>query len=163
MILKEKIKGLGSLVLGGAFFCVLILLASILLNGILWFAENVYPYFLIIGSFIFWFGICILLPLAFFRKTRAISGYGFVISSCFYGMLLWFTALITVYTFWGKIGVFIGLFIAVVGMIPEAFIATLLNGAWSELGNLCAWILIPIVTMSLGMWLLSKYDKETLQ
>ena len=99
MNLTEKIKGLGSLVLGGAFFCALILLASIVLNGILWFAENIYPYLLIAGSFIFWVGVCILLPLAFFRKTRGISGYGFVISSCFYGMLLWLTALITVYTF----------------------------------------------------------------
>ena len=48
-------------------------------------------------------------------------------------------------------------------MIPEAFIAALFNGAWAELGNLCAWLLIPIVTMSLGLWLLSKYDKEILQ
>jgi hypothetical protein len=159
--LKEKITGLGTVVLGAAFFCVLLMIGSMFLNGILWFSQTIYPYLLIIGSFIFWVGICVLLPLAFFKKTRAISGYGFVISSLFYGMLLWLTSLITVYVFWGKIGVVIGIVIAAVGIILEAFIAALFNGAWDELGNLFLWLLIPLVTMGLGMWLLAKTDKDS--
>jgi hypothetical protein len=115
---------------------------------------------LLLGSAIFWLSIVILIPLGFVKKIRGIVGAGFILASWYFGMLLWIASLITVYTFWGGIGVFIGFFFAAIGMIPEAFIAAILNTDWSACGNLLGFLLPTLIFFGIGFWLISKDEKD---
>ena len=160
MSIKEKFGDIGATLLGVGFFVLMLFIASWLFKGILWFTETIYPYLILIGSFLFWVGVIVLLPLAFFRKTRGVSGIGFLLSAYFYGIILWCTSLISIYMLWGWIGVVIGFVFAVVGIIPMGFIASTFTGSWDELGNLFLWLLIAFGHGGLGLWLMFKSEKE---
>jgi hypothetical protein len=54
----------------------------------------------------------------------------------------------------------IGFVFAVVGIIPMGFIASIFTGSWDELGNLFLWLLITFGHGGLGLWLMSKSEKE---
>jgi hypothetical protein len=160
MSFKEKFSNIGMTLLGIGFLLLMLFIGSWLIKGMLWFTETAYPYLIVIGSFLFWIGVIVLLPLAFFKKTRGASGFGFLISASFYGILLWCTSLITIHMIWGWVGVVAGFLFAVIGIIPFSFIASIFSGSWDELGNLFLWLLITLGHGGLGLWLMSKSEKE---
>jgi hypothetical protein len=161
MKMKNILGSFGSLLLAIAFLLIIGLIIAILINGLVWFTESVYGYLILIASGLFWLGLVIFLPLAFFKKTRLLSGFAFLIAAYYYGTVLWFTGLITAYTIWGTAAVVIGIFFAAIGIIPIAMIASAFTGSWADLWNLLFWIAIVIAHGGLGMWLLAKADKET--
>ena len=85
---------------------------------------------------VFALDILIILPLGIFKKTKGASAIGLVVSSYVYGLTLWFWALLLTYIIWGVVAVFIGLFIAGVGVDPIAMLATAIKGEWSITGQI---------------------------
>jgi hypothetical protein len=83
------------------------------------------------------FAICfaLLVPLAVFTKTRALSSLGFLIASYGFGASLWLFSLMTTYSLWGVVGAVAGVALLGFGVIPLAMIAALLDAKWAVLGQ----------------------------
>jgi hypothetical protein len=63
---------------------------------------------------------------------------------CFLGLLL-------TYVIWGGFAVFIGLFLAGVGVVPVAMLATLLKGLWGPFGILIGLTILTFGTRIFGL------------
>lgn len=121
--------GIGSII----FFW---LIAYLLLKSGAWLSEVLYPLLSFIFGVVFWVFVLILLPLAFFRKTRSFSSTSIYVASFIFGAHLWISSFLITYAAWGLIAVIIGVFIVGIGVIPIAMLASLLHGEWSTLGQL---------------------------
>lgn len=60
----------------------------------------------------------------------------------------------------GGLGLFIGLFLAGVGVIPLAMLATLVNAMWSELGQLVLLLGIMFGVQAWGYALIAKASRN---
>jgi hypothetical protein len=94
------------------------------------------------------FGL-VLMPLSYFTRTKAIAGTGMVIASYVFGLTLWLWGFLLTYAIWGAIAVIIGLFIAGVGVVPIAMLATLINAEWSTLIQL---VILTALTFGVRVW-----------
>jgi hypothetical protein len=150
--MKEKIKDFGSMILGAGIFIGFILLLLILLKGGLWLSVVLYPWLAGISAITLIITVLILLPLLIFKKTREFSVTGLMIASCIFGTTTWVWSLLLAYFFWGFMGLFIGLSLAGVGVVPIAMLAVIFNGEWSTL-----WELIFLVILTFGVRFLSVY------
>ena len=87
--------------------------------------------------------VFVILPLAIPKVTRGFSTVALLIASYIFGATLWMEGLLLTLLIWGAGAVFIGLFLAGVGVVPIAMLATLLKGMW---GSLVELLLLTIVT-----------------
>ncbi len=134
--------------------CVLIILVFLLvlvIQGSAWLAGKILPALPTFMEIVIAIDLCILLPLAVFRKTRLLSSDGLYISSYAYGVTLWIWAFLLTYTIWGALAVIIGLFIVGVGVVPIAMLATAIKGQWQNLGLLLALVILTIGARWLGL------------
>lgn len=143
--MKEKSKNFWIGLIGISTIIVFWLITSLLLKGGAWLGEVIYPWLSLIFGIAFWVSMLILLPLAFFRKTRLFSGTSLYVISFIFGAHLWITSFLITYNTWGIIAVIIGILIMGIGVVPIAMLATLFHGEWSTLGQL---VLVLILTMS---------------
>lgn len=153
--MKEKIKDLGWGILGFAFLIGFGLLAGLFIKGGLWLSATLYPWLVLISVVTFIISILILLPLGIFKRTRGVSAIGLLIASYIFGATTWVWAFLLAYVFWGFMGLFIGLFIGGVGVVPVSMLASIFNGEWAIFGQL---ILLVVVTF--GVRFLSIYIAE---
>ncbi len=127
---KEVITGIGGcllfLVVQFTFLFVLII------RGVTWIAENIYPWVSIICAGFIILALPISILLAFFKKTRAVSGVGFILSSYALGINLWLSSLILAYVYAGVFWMIVGLLFGGIGVVPIAFIAALIRAEWSS-------------------------------
>lgn len=159
--MKEKFKSLGSVLLGIGIFIGIILLAAFLIEGGVWLSEILYPWLTIISAIAFFVSILILSPLAFFKKSRGFSGLGFYIVSYIFGASLWVWAFLLTYALWGATALLIGLFLAGVGVVPIAMLATLFHGEWSIFGQLVLLLIFTIGSRMLGIYLADKAEEPS--
>lgn len=153
--MKEKIKDLGMGLLGIAFIIGLILLALLFMKGSLWLSATLYPWLVLISVITFVISIFILLPLSIFKKTRGASAIGLLIASYIFGATIWVWSFLLAYIFWGFMGLFIGLFIGGIGVVPIAMLASIFNGEWVIFSQL-----ILLVVATFGIRFLSFYIAE---
>jgi hypothetical protein len=144
----ENIKNVGAFVLGIGFFLLLILVTVWMIQGAVWVGEHVFQWLINLTWLAFGINLFVLPPLSFFRKTGVFGGIGMFISSYVFGLTLWFAGLLITYFAWGFLGVFIGLALGGVGVIPVAMLAMLLEG---ELFVLFMLILLSALTFGLKM------------
>ena len=159
--MKEKFKNIGSYLLGIGIFIGVILLAVFFIKGGLWLSKILYPWLIIISAIACIICIIILLPLALIRKTRGFSGIGFFIASYIFGASLWVWSFLLTYALWGATALFIGLFMAGVGVVPIALLATLFNGEWSIFGQLILLIIFTFGSRILGIYLSEKSEEPS--
>ena len=159
--MKEKLKSIGTALLGIGILIGIILLAAFFIRGGLWLSEILYPWLTLISGIAFFVCILILLPLALFRKTRGFSGLGLYIASYIFGASLWVWAFLLTYTLWGVTALFIGLFLAGVGIVPIAMLATLFKGEWSILGQLVLLVIFTFSSRMLGLYLSEKAEESS--
>lgn len=158
----ESISSVGILIIQLGGFVLTILAVVYLFQGKLF--EKAMAFLVILNSisfFIFFFFILILLPLAIFKKTRLFSGVVMLLSSYAFGLDLWIYSAIAAYVFWGWLAFFIGIFLAGVGVLPIAMLASIFHGDWATFGEL---VLMTIITFSarfLGIYLIGKAEQET--
>jgi hypothetical protein len=148
---RLKKVGLGALVPLGMIG--MLVLAALLVRGVVWVSDKALPW-LTTGSEIA-LGVCVFIfaPLCIFRKLRPFAGLGFYFASYLFGMCLFAFACIVDVQIWGYGGLAVGLFLAGIGVVPVALLATLLHAEWQWLLNLIISIVITFGARALGIWL----------
>lgn len=155
----DVVKTLGGLLLGITIFVVGIFLVVFLIKGGVWLSLKTLPWLSTIMWFVFIFDIFFLLPLSMLKKRKGFSSIGFVISSYVYGITLWLWGLLLTYVLWGGVAVVIGLFIAGIGVVPMAMIATALKTQWSVTGQLILPTIFTYGSRIYGFHLAEKADE----
>ena len=153
--LREFATGLGCLFVGGVLFAVLF---AAWVKGAVWLGTHVLPWLFVANTLVAALDILILLPLAALRATRALSGSGFVLSSFVFGATLWFWGLLITFFMWGFIGVFVGLVIMGVGVVPIGMLAAAINGEWGVVGQLLLLAFMTFGARFFGIFLASTGD-----
>ncbi len=156
----EGLKNIGGFVVGIAGLLFLIFISALMINGAVWIGEHVLPWLINIAWIVFVINLFILLPLSFFRKTGIFGGIGMYFSSFVFGLTLWFLGLLLTYFTWGFFGIFIGLMLGGIGVVPVGMLAMLFEG---EFGFLIAMILLTIITFGsriLGIYLAGKAEEK---
>ncbi len=158
MKLKEKIKDLGLGILWFAILIGLALLAGLFIKGGLWLSETLYPWLVLISGITFVISILVLLPLGIFKKTRGVSAIGLLIASYIFGATTWVWSFLIAYVLWGFTGLFIGLFIGGVGVVPIAMLASIFNGEWAIFGQLALLVVVTFGVRSLALYIAVKAE-----
>ena len=157
--MKDKLKNFGYYVLGIAGLILLLLVSVAMIKGAVWVGEHALQWLINFSWIIFAINLFILLPLGLFRKTGIVGGIGMYISSYVFGLTLWFLGLLLTYFSWGFFGIFIGLALGGVGVVPVAMLAMLING---ELFTLLVLVILTILTFglrTLGIYLASRAEE----
>lgn len=110
-----------------------------------------------IGSVALSICVFILLPMMIFKKTRAVSGTGFIISSYVFGFGLWFFSSAITILFAGIWWLVIGIIFAGIGVVPIAIIACIIKGQWFLGFNLMTYAVLTIGSRYLGVATMAKY------
>jgi hypothetical protein len=145
MNVKESLAGLGGLLFFGAFLVVSLAIGAVFISGAAWASAKLLPWFSSLTWITFALVVFILLPLAIPRATRGISSVALLIASYVFGATLWMEGLLLTLAIWGLGAVFFGLFLAGIGVVPIAMLATLFKGMWSPLIEL---VLLTIMTFT---------------
>jgi len=143
----KKVEGFafGAVVLLG-----IVLLIGFLVGGMLWVSEKALPWLIVGGNIAFVLCVFVFLPLAIFRRARPWAGLGLYASSYVFGIGLFAYSCIYAVRLWGYGALFIGLFLAGVGVVPVAFLATLFHKAWPLFWDVVYGVVMTYGTRSLG-------------
>ena len=158
--MKEKLKNFGYYVLGIAGLLLLLLVSVAIIKGAVWIGEHVLQWLINFSWIIFAINLLILLPLGLFRRTGIVGGMGMYISSYVFGLTLWFLGLLLTYFTWGFFGIFIGLVLGGVGVVPVAMLAMLLNGEFFTLVVLIVLTILTFGVRALGIYLTSRAEEK---
>jgi hypothetical protein len=155
----STIKTAGMVILGLAGFVGLLFVAFFLIGGTAFIADKILPYLIDAGLVVL--GVCIvaLLPLSIFRATRVVSLWGFFIASYIFGLCVWMEGFLVTYNLWGPGGVFIGLFLFVVGVVPLGIIAAGFHGMWLYVGDLVGGVALTYGARVFAMFLMHTLDR----
>src|SRR2546425_279886 len=144
------------IVVGIGIVGALVLIVMLFIQGGVWLSAKLYPWLVTLNGLTFAITVFVLLPNAVFSSVPRFAGNGMFIASYVFGATLWVWSLLVTYTLWGGPGLAMGLFLAGVGVVPLAMLATLFNGLWSVLGEL---VLGLILTLGVRMWGLRLLEK----
>lgn len=150
--MSETLKSIGETAAGILVLLAIITVIAFFFVGGVWLGETILPSLISVASLILVLDICLLLPLAVFRATRGASGIGLFLSSYVYGATVWLWSLVLVDAVWGVGMVIVGMFIAGIGVVPLAVIATGVNGASSIAGQI-----IFLVALTYGFRMAGLY------
>jgi hypothetical protein len=156
----EGLKNIGYYILGIGFLLFLLLVSVLMIQGAVWVGEYVLQWLINLAWIVFGINLLILLPLSFFRKTGMVGGMGIFISSYVFGLTLWFLGLLLTYFTWGFMGVFIGLLLGGIGVVPVAMLAMLLNGEFFVLFVLVLLTILTFGSRFLGIYLAGKAEEK---
>lgn len=157
--MRDLLKSIGDCIFGILIFLGFVFLALALIKGWVWIGEKVLPWLPIIMGLVLVVDILLVLPLAIFKKTKGFSAIGLMVSSYVYGLTLWFWTLLLTYYLWGTVAVFVGLFMAGVGVVPMAMVATAFNGEWAITGQITLLLLFTYGSRILGFHLAERADE----
>jgi hypothetical protein len=160
----DFLKSIGGLIIALAVLLGIGFIALFFIKGGVWLGVKILPWLSIIMWVVFAVDLIVVLPLGIFRRTRGASGIGLVISSYVYGLTLWLSGLLLAYLIWGAVAVFIGLFLAGVGVVPVAMLATAIEGEWSITGQLVLLTVMTFGARGLGLFFCAsgsdRYEPE---
>jgi hypothetical protein len=157
---ETPLKKAGNFILGLVVIAAIGLLIGLLLRGMVWASEKVLPWLIDAGRIAF--DICVLLfaPLCIFRKTRPWAGLGYYFSSYLFGTILFAFSCIVCVQLWGYLALFVGLFLAGVGVLPVALLAALFHGAWPLFWDLIFGAVLTFSTRYVGVRLTGQRAPE---
>ncbi len=92
--------------------------------------------------------VVVFFPLSMISSKKHIAKKGFVVTSYILTATLWTLSFIVSYNTWGVAGILIGLFLFGIGVIPVAFLATLLTMQWHILSQLILLLAAVYLTRS---------------
>jgi len=158
--MSQLLKTAGTIGLGIVVLLALLAVPLVLIYGTVFVAEKLIP--LASAAALVAFGVCLnfLLPLSLFRFTRAIAAVGLMIASCVFGAALWLTGVAVVYNYWGMVGLFVGLAVAGVGVVPIGLLASALQGEWLEVASLVLGLVLTFGARVLAFYLAQKMDRD---
>ncbi len=140
---KDTLAGIGGFLIMGAFLVVGVSIGALFLFGAAWGSTKLLPWFSILTRVAFALVVFVLLPLAIPKATRGFSAIALLVASYVFGATLWMEGLLFTLGIWGIGAVIVGLFIAGIGVVPIAMLATVFNGMWGPLVEL---VLLTIMT-----------------
>jgi hypothetical protein len=144
------------IVFGLAGIAVIILLIS----GVPWVAENVYPTATFICAILLLPLIPLSIALSIFRNTRPWGGIGFTLASYALGLTLWLWSLILAYFLAGTFWMVVGLLFAGVGVVFIAFVASLFSGEWAVALQIAIMTILAYGLRGLGTYLVEGKNRE---
>ena len=156
--MKEFFQQLGCFVIGIAVILLLGMVCLLFLKGGLWLSKTLYPVMYDLSIIAFAVSFLVLLPFSLFKKTRHISINGLIIASFVFGAFTWMCSFIVSYDLWGYTGLFIGIFIGGIGVVPIALLASLFNGQWFTLIHIALLLIITLGFRMLSLLIASKKD-----
>jgi len=157
----EGIKSMGAFILWIAVVIGFIFLAVILLKGGVSLADKIFPYLVKISNWVTLFLIFILIPMAYFKKTKMYAGIGLYSASYFFGFSMWIYSALVAYIFWGLFALIVGLFLAGIGVLPIAILASIFNGQWAIFLNLIYLMALTYGARIIGMKIMKKAEDES--
>ena len=152
------LKTVGSFVLGVVVFVALVFFAFVVINGTASIGEKVLPFLIRATTIVTGFCIVVLFPLAFFRATRTVSAFGLYLASYVFGLAVWMYGFLVTFYLWGAMGVFIGLGLGGVGVVPLGFIAAVTHGMWGTAGELFYGLALTFGARAFALYLARKID-----
>lgn len=161
--LIEKIKSIGWWILGILIFLGLILITIFIIKRGLWLVEKVLPFLMNLTGIFSMISFFVLLPMTIFKKTRKLGGAALVFSSFLFGATLWIYSALVAYILWGLLGLFIGLFILGIGVVPVGLLAASISGEWMIVGSIIYMLILTIGARIFGLWIVEKSEKDELK
>ena len=155
----SAIKAAGAVILGLAGLAGFIFLVAVLINGTAFLAEKILPLLITATNIATLLCIVVLLPLALFRRTRIVSVWGFFIASYIFGLGVWMYGFLVTYDLWGGTGVFIGLVLGIVGVVPLGIIAAALHGMWYYAAELIYGLVLTYGARTFAIYLMRKLER----
>jgi hypothetical protein len=157
---KAAFEAVGGIAIFFGFMLVLGLFGFLFIQGGLWLSAKLYPILVSISGLTLAVVVFVLLPNGIWSSTPKFAGSGMIIASYVFGACAWTWSFLITYTLWGGLGLAIGLFMAGVGIVPLAMLATLLGGYWSTLGELTLLLALTFGLRAWGAYLLSKAERS---
>jgi hypothetical protein len=105
--------------------------------------------------------LVLLLPLSIFRATRKFACLGLYVAAIIFGASIWLTGFLVTWTYFGGLGVFIGLVTGLVGIVPLGIVAAMINADWSAVSFLLLGLGLTFGVRMLAIWLGSLVDRAS--
>lgn len=153
-------RAVGSVMLYVALLIITMFVVILMLRGTLYVSTVIYPYLILTTSYVMPICGMILFPLSAFKRTRDVAVTGIYICSFLFGAVNWVFGFLVSYDLWGFIGIFIGLFIAGVGVVPVGAIASAWNGEWVLFWNLIIGAVITYGARFYALYKIEQIEKE---
>lgn len=156
----EFTKKIFTLLLGGlgsVFGLIIIIIIPVLiLFGIVWFLGKLFDW-LIWGFWIaFLIEIFVFVPMLIFKKIRTVACSCIIFISYILGIILWGISALLTYDFWGMLGLFIGLAVFGVGVLPAALLGAIILKEWYALFWLLFVLFFALASRLLGFYIIEK-------
>jgi hypothetical protein len=159
----EALKNIGWGLLGIAIIVALVFVAALLINGMAWVSGHVLEYLIAFNNIVTVVCIILLLPLAPFRKTRIVPAYGLYVASFVFGVCVWVYGFMVTYEIWGGVGVFIGLVLGIVGIVPLGIIAASWHSEWVIVAELIYGLVLTYGARAIALWLGAKIERYKME
>jgi hypothetical protein len=107
-------------------------------------------------------GLCIFvfLPMIFIKRTRGWGAVGFVYSSFGWGLYLWLTAFLYTYGNFGLFWLIVGLVLGGIGVVPIAFIGSLIHADWSGVLQIVVMLVLSLGFRFFGLYMGAKHEES---
>jgi hypothetical protein len=158
--LLEVFKNIGWGLLGIVIVVAMAFVAAILMNGIAWVSGHVLVYLITLNNIVTVLCIVLMLPLAPFKRTRIVPSCGLYVASFVFGVCVWVYGFMVTYAIWGGVGVFFGLILGIVGIVPLGIIAALWHSDWATAAVLIYGVGLTYGARLIALWLWAKVQDD---
>ena len=156
----RALQGAGTILAGILVFVAFVFLVALYIAGLAWVSKNVLGYLLIAATIAFAVCVFVLLPCALFRATRKFSAYGLFISSVIFGASTWILGFLLTLQYWGVFGVFVGVIMGVVGIVPLGMLASAFHSDWSAVGQLALGLVLTFGARMAAVMVAARMDRD---
>jgi hypothetical protein len=158
--IMRPLKGAGTILAGILVLVALLFFGTLYIAGLAWVSENVHEYLDVAAIIAFIICAFVLLPCAFFRATQKVSVYGLYISSVIFGASTWIFGFLATLQYWGVIGVFVGVIMGVVGIVPLGMLASAFHSDWLGVGQLALGLVLTYGARMTAVLLAARIDRD---
>ena len=162
---KTKVKKLlslagntGLLLLTITLLAIFFLIIDLLIIGTANITTRLLPYIFYAGYLCLIIDIAVLLPMAYFKRTQYLAGYGLKASANAFAFLALLFSFIATYQIWDTTGVVVGILLLGLGIIPVAMLATIIHSEWHQLGIIVGVLLFACVKQYVSNRILHPYQ-----
>jgi len=153
---SKIVKNIGAYALGVGITVVGLILVGVLLNGLVWLVDKLYPaaeWIAAVGTLVL---VLLLLPSSLFKRNRGWCGAGMLYVSYAWGISVWMWATLILYSLWGIVGLALGLVLLGLGSVPMAFIALLFHWEWKIIGEMLLAVIGVFGLRAFAFWVATK-------
>jgi hypothetical protein len=124
-----------------------------------WVSGHILEYLSTFNNIVTVLCIVLLMPLTLFRKTRIVPAHGLYVASFVFGVCVWVYGFMVTYEIWGGVGVFIGLMLGIVGIVPLGIIAAVWHSEWMIVAELIYGLTLTYGARAIALWLGAKIER----